>query len=185
MGPEGPWRGQLPAYAEGVMGYLIGTDEAGYGPNLGPLVISATLWETPDGVGGEELYRRLDAAISPRPQRTSGNGHAPLCIGDSKLLYQSGKGLRLLERGLWAAFALLQRHRETRRKFGNSSPPTTPPTARPRRATRTTKRRCRWRPTSRKCNRECPRSGRRWPRRACGWSTCKAGRSFPAASMIW
>ncbi len=28
--------------------FVIGTDEAGYGPNLGPLVISATLWETPD-----------------------------------------------------------------------------------------------------------------------------------------
>ena len=60
------------------MGYLIGTDEAGYGPNLGPLVISATLWETQDGVGGEELYRRLEAAISPRPQRAVGNGPAPL-----------------------------------------------------------------------------------------------------------
>ena len=41
------------------MGYLIGTDEAGYGPNLGPLVISATVWEAPDGVGGEDLFGRL------------------------------------------------------------------------------------------------------------------------------
>ena len=29
------------------MGYLIGTDEAGYGPNLGPLVISASVWHVP------------------------------------------------------------------------------------------------------------------------------------------
>ena len=34
------------------MTYLIGTDEAGYGPNLGPLVISATVWQVPDGVRG-------------------------------------------------------------------------------------------------------------------------------------
>ena len=95
------------------MGYLIGTDEAGYGPNLGPLVISATLWETQDGVGGEELYRRLGETISRRPQRAVGNGPAPLVIGDSKALYQSGKGLRLLERGLWAAFALLERRPRT------------------------------------------------------------------------
>ena len=168
------------------MGYLMGTDEAGYGPNLGPLVISATLWETPDGVGGEELYRRLEAAISPRPRRADGNGPAPLCIGDSKALYQSGKGLRLLERGLWAAFALLQRSPRTetevwdlfgaRRRRG----PCDRGGLRP-----ATKRRCPWRPTPRKCNRESPRSARRWPRRGCGWSTCKAGRSFPAASTSW
>ena len=41
------------------MAYLIGTDEAGYGPNLGPLVISATVWEVPDDVGGENLFDRL------------------------------------------------------------------------------------------------------------------------------
>ena len=25
--------------------YVVGTDEAGYGPNLGPLVIAATVWQ--------------------------------------------------------------------------------------------------------------------------------------------
>ena len=49
------------------MGYLIGTDEAGYGPNLGPLVISATVWEAPDGVGGEDLFARLAHVIASRP----------------------------------------------------------------------------------------------------------------------
>ena len=27
------------------MPYLIGMDEAGYGPNLGPLVVSASVWQ--------------------------------------------------------------------------------------------------------------------------------------------
>ena len=40
------------------MPYLLGTDEAGYGPNLGPLVISASLWEVPEGVRGDDLYER-------------------------------------------------------------------------------------------------------------------------------
>ena len=28
-----------------AMRYLLGTDEAGYGPNLGPLVVAASAWE--------------------------------------------------------------------------------------------------------------------------------------------
>ena len=43
------------------MAYLIGTDEAGYGPNLGPLVISATLWEVPEEA--KDLLRPMYADI--------------------------------------------------------------------------------------------------------------------------
>jgi hypothetical protein len=39
-----------------------------------------------------------------------------LAIGDSKTLYQSGKGLGHLERGLWAAMALLDRRPNTWRQ---------------------------------------------------------------------
>jgi hypothetical protein len=46
------------------MRYLIGTDEAGYGPNLGPLVISATVWRVPDGVRAEDLYGRLQGTVA-------------------------------------------------------------------------------------------------------------------------
>ena len=46
------------------MTYLIGTDEAGYGPNLGPLVISATVWRVPDGVRAEGLYKRLPGIVT-------------------------------------------------------------------------------------------------------------------------
>ena len=95
------------------MPYLLGTDEAGYGPNLGPLVISASVWKVPDGVTGDGLYERLQAVIKPVPSRaTSANGRQ-LVIGDSKALYQSGKGLSLLERGLWTALNLLNRRPAT------------------------------------------------------------------------
>jgi len=46
------------------MTYLIGTDEAGYGPNLGPLVISATVWQVPEGVRAEGLYERLPGIVT-------------------------------------------------------------------------------------------------------------------------
>lgn len=83
------------------MGYLIGTDEAGYGPNLGPLVISATVWEVPDGVGNEDLHERLAAVVSPRPDKTR------VPMADSKSLYSPGKGLKNLELGLWAALGTI------------------------------------------------------------------------------
>jgi hypothetical protein len=34
------------------MGILIGMDEAGYGPHLGPLVVASTAWEVPDDSSG-------------------------------------------------------------------------------------------------------------------------------------
>jgi len=91
------------------MAYLIGTDEAGYGPNLGPLVISATAWEVPRGVDGEDLYRLLGACVVPSPGRDAETGPGVVAIGDSKRLYQSGGGLRHLERGLLAVLGLVDR----------------------------------------------------------------------------
>jgi hypothetical protein len=117
------------------MGYLIGTDEAGYGPNLGPLVISATVWESPEGIGAENLFEHVGHLISPRLKERAGTKRTeeivvqtpslfqgrcrhslpspsvlPLpCVvmADSKMLYSPERGLRHLERGLWAAFDLL------------------------------------------------------------------------------
>jgi hypothetical protein len=97
------------------MGYLIGTDEAGYGPNLGPLVISATVWEAPEGVGGEDLFDRLSHVITQEPRRVSANGGPRVAMADSKRLYTPGKGLRNLERGLLAALGLLDHRPRTSR----------------------------------------------------------------------
>ncbi len=89
------------------MAFLLGTDEAGYGPNLGPLVISATLWETPDGVGAEDLFQRVAGVISPALNGAARAAGPCVAMADSKKLYASGKGLRHLERGLWTALGLL------------------------------------------------------------------------------
>lgn len=88
------------------MPYLIGTDEAGYGPNLGPLVVSATVWEVPEGVGGDDLYRLLGEAIVATRRQAGANR---LAIADSKKLYQPGTGLGHLERAVLAALAVLRK----------------------------------------------------------------------------
>ena len=44
------------------MPWLIGIDEAGYGPNLGPFVMSATLFQVPDGQG-HNLWKPLRPAV--------------------------------------------------------------------------------------------------------------------------
>ena len=73
------------------MAFLVGTDEAGYGPNLGPLVISASVWQVPDGPRPHDLYRRLEAAVSPSPGGP--RGRAPrVAIADSKA-FTTGPGV--------------------------------------------------------------------------------------------
>jgi len=49
------------------MAYCIGVDEAGYGPRLGPLVISASVWQLPDGLKPEQMYQRLSHLIVSKP----------------------------------------------------------------------------------------------------------------------
>ncbi len=91
------------------MTILIGLDEAGYGPNLGPLCVAASAWslgnkeESGKRKAGEiaalpvDLYQRLAGAVSRKPESQR------IAIGDSKTLYKPGGGLRLLERGVVAA----------------------------------------------------------------------------------
>lgn len=92
---------------------LIGTDEAGYGPNLGPLTIGATTWQLPKAINTSDLYTLLGETIVQKP-READTKH--IALADSKILYNSGKGLRHLERGLFAALALVGRHPQSWRE---------------------------------------------------------------------
>ncbi len=80
------------------MPVLIGTDEAGYGPNLGPLVITAVTWILPEGIQPSDLPDLLKDVISEKADR---NNHT-LQIADSKQVYQAGKSLQNLEVGVLA-----------------------------------------------------------------------------------
>ena len=78
---------------------VIGVDEAGYGPNIGPLIIAGTAWRVPDEIGEIDFAALLKKHFSTRPW-SEGCTHVPL--GDSKQLYTPAVGLRTLEAGLLA-----------------------------------------------------------------------------------
>ncbi len=82
------------------MGFLIGTDEAGYGPNLGPLVVTATVWHVADpDPEPVDLYQRL----APLVERQANCRDDQIAVADSKRLFHSGTNLSRLERGTLAA----------------------------------------------------------------------------------
>ncbi|MCA9192074.1 MAG: hypothetical protein KDB03_09935 [Planctomycetales bacterium] len=79
------------------MKIFIGVDEAGYGPNLGPLTIAASVWWASERMSESDLTQRLKACFHCQPWK---NGCNYLPLGDSKQLYQSTRGLINLEAGL-------------------------------------------------------------------------------------
>lgn len=87
------------------MAFVLGTDEAGYGPNLGPLCIAASAWQVPDDCPSDGLYERLSLVVAAQ----LADGCPKLKIADSKVLYKAGGTLELLERGVLAALACLDR----------------------------------------------------------------------------
>lgn len=86
------------------MGLLIGMDEAGYGPNLGPLVVTVTVWEVPGLPREFDLWAAMADVASPSPSKEP----LKLQIADSKQVYSPGKGLAALEKSVLAALRLLE-----------------------------------------------------------------------------
>lgn len=87
------------------MALLIGMDEAGYGPNYGPLVVGATVWEVPDDPREIDLWRAFAGII----EQTAPVGDSHIQIADSKQVYNPAKGLVNLERGVLRALAVQRR----------------------------------------------------------------------------
>ena len=73
---------------------LVGIDEAGYGPNLGPLVVAAVWLELPADMPSAGLWDRLAPDVSRYPP----TGPDAIVIDDSKRVYAAANGLRHLER---------------------------------------------------------------------------------------
>ena len=64
---------------------LIGVDEAGYGPSMGPLTICATAWRVPSTFDACEMTSLLEPEFLAKPIR-SNSTHVP--IGDSKKIHR-------------------------------------------------------------------------------------------------
>lgn len=85
------------------MTLLLGLDEAGYGPSLGPLVVAATLWRLPHRVPEfPDLYDLLEGTVVRQPFPRA---ESEVPIADSKQLYQGRLKLARLETGLFPALA--------------------------------------------------------------------------------
>lgn len=84
---------------------VIGVDEAGYGPNIGPLIVAATAWRVPRKISETQFAQLLEEHFATLPW-SEGCQHVPL--GDSKQLYNPSAGLRTLEAGLLSLLEQLQ-----------------------------------------------------------------------------
>lgn len=79
------------------MMWIIGIDEAGYGPNLGPFIMTSVACRVPDHCDNANLWRLLHPAV----RRSEDADDGQLLIDDSKRVY-IGHGLAGLERGVLA-----------------------------------------------------------------------------------
>jgi len=80
------------------MTWVVGVDEAGYGPNLGPFVMSVVACRVPDPLADADLWHVLRAAV-----RRGADSGRRLLVDDSKVVFCGGRGLEALERGVFSA----------------------------------------------------------------------------------
>ncbi|MBL7215150.1 MAG: hypothetical protein ISS71_05685 [Phycisphaerae bacterium] len=80
------------------MAILVGIDEAGYGPLLGPLVVSSAVFQLPDELLRADLWAVLHTAVSNQKKGLTGR----LLITDSKKAYSRSSGIKHLKRTVHA-----------------------------------------------------------------------------------
>jgi len=81
------------------MAVIVGIDEAGYGPLLGPLVVSATAFTVPDDSLKADMWKVLGKAVGKAKRGLSGR----VLITDSKKAYTKSSGVGHLRRSVLAS----------------------------------------------------------------------------------
>lgn len=85
------------------MARLIGMDEAGLGPNLGPLVVAVTVWDVPSPPRDFDFWNVFSDVLTNAPEADESRLH----VADSKQVFQPHRGFGALERGVLSALGLL------------------------------------------------------------------------------
>jgi hypothetical protein len=88
------------------MPVLVGIDEAGYGPLLGPLVVSSVAFSLPQDLVKSDLWRVLKPAVGKRKTKLGGR----LLITDSKKAYSRSTGIEHLRRTVLANILCLDKN---------------------------------------------------------------------------
>ena len=83
------------------MAIIAGIDEAGYGPILGPLVITATAFKVPDDMLRADMWKVLEKGVGKQKRTLAGR----LLVTDSKKAYNRKQGPLHLRRTTLAAMA--------------------------------------------------------------------------------
>jgi ribonuclease HII len=81
------------------MTWIVGVDEAGYGPNLGPFVMTSVACRVDDALTDACLW----TALAPAVRRAADAADGRFAVDDSKAVYNTARGLAALEHGVLAA----------------------------------------------------------------------------------
>ena len=85
------------------MAVLVGIDEAGFGPILGPLVVSSSTFSLPRHLIKADLWQILRKSVGIRRKQLAGR----LLITDSKKAYSKSIGIKYLQRTVLACLRCL------------------------------------------------------------------------------
>jgi ribonuclease HII len=83
------------------MPWIVGIDEAGYGPNLGPFVMTAVACQVSPRMVSRDLWHVLRAAVRRAGQDEDGR----TLVADSKVVFKPARGLLALETGVLSLLA--------------------------------------------------------------------------------